>query len=162
MVHQLSGAANQRLAWEARSPAVASANESGVKAEMTKRKKFLVVDDEPMLVELVQAVLERAGYAVVTASDGREALDAIRREAPNAIILDINMPVIDGFGVLERLAADPPPSMPKTLVLTARMGIGDVEEAMALGASDYLAKPFSNEVLLRRVGRLLGEGVRLN
>jgi CheY-like chemotaxis protein len=129
---------------------------------MTMRKKFLVVDDEPMLVELIQTILERAGYAVVTAADGRQALEAIRREAPNAVILDINMPGVDGFGVLEELAADPPPSMPKTLVLSARMALGDVEEAMALGASDYLAKPFSNEVLLRRVGRLLGEGVRLN
>ena len=129
---------------------------------MTKRKKFLVVDDEPMLVELIQTILERAGYAVVTAADGRQALEAIRREAPNAVILDINMPGLDGFGVLEQLAADPPASMPKTLVLTARMAMGDVEEAMALGATDYLAKPFSNEVLLRRVGRMLGEGVLMN
>jgi two-component system OmpR family response regulator len=129
---------------------------------MTKRKKFLVVDDEPMLVELIQAILERAGYAVVTAGNGRQALETIHREALSAVILDINMPGLDGFGVLEGLAAEPPEHMPKTLVLTARMGMGDVEEAMALGATDYLAKPFSNEVLLRRVGRMLGEGVLMN
>jgi len=126
------------------------------------KKKFLVVDDDPVLVELLQSILERAGYAVCTASDGQQAIDCIRRESLSGAILDINMPRMDGFGVLQALADDPPAKMPKTLVLTARMAIGDVDRAIALGASDYLAKPFSNETLLRRIGRMLGEGVSLN
>jgi len=126
------------------------------------RKKLLVVDDEPAIAELIRTILEKAGYAVITAQDGQSALDKIRDERPTAAILDINMPEMDGFSVLERLAEGPADAKPKMLVLTARMGIGDVEKAIALGASDYLAKPFSDLALLRRVGRLLGEGVHLN
>jgi CheY-like chemotaxis protein len=126
------------------------------------RRKLLVVDDEPAIIELIRAILEKAGYAVMTAHDGRSAIDLIRRESLSAAILDINMPEMDGFSVLETLSGDPSCVMPKTLVLTARMGMGDVEKAIALGASDYLSKPFSDLALLRRVGRLLGEGVHLN
>jgi len=105
------------------------------------RKTFLVVDDEPAVLELVTTILERAGYAVVTASDGREALDRIRRDAPVAAILDISMPSFDGFDVLGALASDPPPRMPKMLMLSARVGLSDVERSIALGASDYLKSP---------------------
>ena len=133
-----------------------------MQAHAVCRRKLLVVDDEPAIIELIRAILERAGYAVMTAQDGRSALEMIRREAPSAAILDINMPEMDGFSVLETLGNDPSCEMPKTLVLTARMGIGDVEKAIALGASDYPAKPFTDLALLRRVGRLLGEGVHLN
>jgi CheY-like chemotaxis protein len=133
-----------------------------MQAQGVCRRKLLVVDDEPAIVELIRAILERAGYAVMTAQDGRSALELIRRESPSAAILDINMPEMDGFSVLESLSQDPSCEMPKTLVLTARMGIGDVEKAIALGASDYLSKPFTDLALLRRVGRLLGEGVHLN
>jgi len=130
--------------------------------QAARKKTFLVVDDEPAIAELIQSVLERAGYAVIIARDGWSALELIRREAPCATILDINMPGMDGFGVLASVAEDPSLTMPKTLVLSARMALDDVKKAIGLGASDYLAKPFTNEVLLRRVGRLLGEGVRLN
>jgi len=133
-----------------------------MQAQGVCRRKLLVVDDEPAIIELIRAILEKAGYAVMTAQDGRSALELIRREAPSAAILDINMPEMDGFSVLESLSQDPSYEMPKTLVLTARMGIGDVEKAIALGASDYLSKPFTDMALLRRVGRLLGEGVHLN
>lgn len=122
---------------------------------------LLVAEDEPAIAELIREILERAGYAVISARNGHSALELIRSERPSAAILDINMPLMDGFEVLSSLADDPAPR-PKTLMLTARMGLGDVERAIALGASDYLAKPFTDMALLRRVGRLLGEGVRLN
>jgi CheY-like chemotaxis protein len=128
----------------------------------SSQKTLLVAEDEPVIAELIQTILERAGYRVIVARNGQSALELIRRDQPAAAIVDVNMPLMDGFEVLSSLAANPPTSMPRTLVLTARMALGDVEKAIALGASDYLAKPFTDMTLLRRVGRLLGEGVRLN
>jgi CheY-like chemotaxis protein len=128
----------------------------------SSKKTLLVAEDEPAIAELIQTILERAGYAVIVARNGRSAIELIQRDRPSAAILDISMPLMDGFEVLAALADQPPAAHPRTLVLTARMALGDVEKAISLGASDYLAKPFTDMTLLRRVGRLLGEGVRLN
>ena len=119
------------------------------------RHRILIVDDEPDLVELLETLLGLADYEIVTAVNGELALSAIRTHSPEAMVLDLNMPGLDGFGVLEALAHEPPEVRPKTLVLTARYAAGDVDRALALGASDYLAKPFSNKVLLGRVLNLL-------
>ena len=122
-----------------------------------RRHRILVADDEPDIVELLETLLGLAEYEIITATDGLQALTAIRQERPDGVILDINMPRLDGFGVLEALRQDPPPNPPRILVLTARYSVDDVDRAMALGATDFLAKPFSNKTLLIRVLRLVRE-----
>jgi CheY-like chemotaxis protein len=114
----------------------------------------LVVDDDPMIRELLELLLSGAGYRVVTAQGGGEAVVAAVESNPDMMILDINMPEIDGFAVLAALTDFALPRPPLTIVLTARYAVQDVDRALALGASDYLTKPFSNKQFLDRVGRL--------
>jgi two-component system OmpR family response regulator len=96
-----------------------------------------------------------ANYDVHVASNGNEALSQILRLRPDAMILDINMPEMDGFAVLEALRARREMPRPATMVLTARHAEEDVRRALMLGAKDYLTKPFSEAQLLARVARLL-------
>lgn len=118
-------------------------------------QRVLVVDDDPMILELVTTRLELAGYVCRSARDGRAAISALREARPQAMILDINMPELDGFGVLRRMATmGLLPGVP-VMVLTARHEAYDVSAAVQLGARDYLAKPFNDQVLLQRVARLL-------
>ena len=115
-------------------------------------KKVLVVDDERVLAETIGYNLRREGYAAVAAYDGEEALQAARREKPDAIVLDVMLPKLDGFEVcrvLRRETAVP------ILMLTAREGEIDKVLGLELGADDYLTKPFSMRELLARVKALL-------
>lgn len=114
--------------------------------------KILVVEDEPSLVETLEYYLKRQGYQVRTARDGLTALDVARQEQPDAIILDIMLPGIDGFEVcriLRRETAVP------ILMLTARDEEIDKVVGLEVGADDYLTKPFSMRELLARVKALL-------
>lgn len=118
-------------------------------------QRVLVVDDDPTILELVSTRLDLAGYVCRTARDGREAMSALREARPQAMILDINMPELDGFGVLRKMGLMGfLPGVP-VMVLTARHEAYDVAAAIKLGARDYLAKPFNDQVLLQRVMRLL-------
>jgi two-component system OmpR family response regulator len=117
-------------------------------------RKILVVDDDESIVDLLSTRLAIAGYRVFTATDGFEAIRALKDQRPHAMILDINMPGLDGFGVLEHMKKQGA-HRPPTLVLTARHNAQDVEKAIRLGAKDYLAKPFDDRMLLARVARLL-------
>jgi DNA-binding response OmpR family regulator len=121
---------------------------------MPVRATILVVEDDAGVRQLIRARLGAADYSVHVARNGVEALDAITRFAPDAMILDINMPELDGFGVLEALH-ERKGGKPATMILTARHAEEDVRRAMQLGAKDYLTKPFSEAQLLRRVVRLL-------
>ena len=125
------------------------------RADTTDRPSILVVDDEPDLRELLESALADSNYDIRCASDGEQALAAIREHHPHAVVLDINMPRLDGFGVLKALAGFPLLNRPRVLVLTARYAVEDVDRSLALGASDYLAKPFTIPVLRARVERLL-------
>ena len=120
---------------------------------MPVRATILIVEDDAGVRQLIRARLGAADYSVHVARNGVEALDAITRYAPDAMILDINMPGLDGFGVLEHMRK-PGSQRAPTLVLTARHNAGDVERAIRLGAKDYLAKPFDDRLLLSRVARL--------
>lgn len=119
------------------------------------RARILVVDDEPMMIELITTRLELAGYRTFVARDGFQALSMITDVRPTAMLLDINMPRLDGFGVLRHLKQLGQLAILPTMVLTARNQADDVHAAIKLGARDYLAKPFKNELLLARVGRLI-------
>lgn len=112
-----------------------------------------MVDDEPALREALKRALRMEGYRVDLASDGREALGKLIESPPDAVVLDILMPGIDGLGVCRRLRAlgDRTP----VLMLTARDSVGDRVEGLDAGADDYLVKPFAVEELLARVRALL-------
>ena len=118
------------------------------------KRRILVVEDDRSVCDLIRAYLQMAGHEVLIARDGAEALEKARSVRPDAMVLDINLPQIDGFGVLEKLSATPA-LRPPTLVLTARHAAGDVRRAISLGARDFLAKPFTEAQLVARVTRLL-------
>jgi len=111
-------------------------------------KTILVVDDEPKIVQLVRDYLERAGYAVRTAGDGKAALALARRERPDLIVLDLGLPELDGLDVTRELrkTSDAP-----IIMLTARGEESDKLVGLELGADDYITKPFSPKELVARV-----------
>lgn len=115
----------------------------------------VIAEDDPRILELIRTRLELANYITHTAKDGLEAMELIDKVRPRAILLDINMPRLDGFGVLERLRADPQLREIPVLVLTARNSGDDVKRAIALGARDFLAKPFDHLKLMQRLQRLI-------
>jgi two-component system phosphate regulon response regulator PhoB len=117
--------------------------------------RILVVDDEPDIIALVAYHLARAGYRVSTASTGTEALSAAREEHPALVVLDLMLPELSGFQVLERLRADRALSEIPVLMLTARRDEPDRVQGLSLGADDYLVKPFSPQELVLRVRNIL-------
>lgn len=121
----------------------------------TDRLKILVADDDAGVRDLVRIRLRLAGFDPHVAKNGREAVDRALSLRPAAMILDINMPELDGFGVLSEIQDRAPDMTMPTLVLTARHSSDDVQMAVALGARDYLTKPFTEAQLLSRLARLL-------
>ena len=118
-----------------------------------RRTRILVVEDDPIVLDLITTRLDLAGYDTYFARDGAEGLARLRELRPRAMVLDLNMPRLDGFGLLRKMEMEGL-SVP-TMVLTARNQPDDVKQAIALGARDFLSKPFKDEQLLHRVGRLL-------
>jgi DNA-binding response OmpR family regulator len=115
-------------------------------------KSILVVDDEPKIVQLARDYLEHAGFAVVTARDGREALQAVRQSRPDLVVLDLGLPELDGLDVTRTLRRD---SNLPIVMLTARDDEVDKLLGLELGADDYLTKPFSPRELVARVKAVL-------
>ncbi|RPH40131.1 MAG: DNA-binding response regulator [Planctomycetota bacterium] len=118
-------------------------------------RTILVIDDEPELVKLLDYNLSKAGYLVLSARDGESGLAAARKHAPDAIILDVMMPGLDGWEVCKRLRQDPSTSALPVLMLTAKADEGDRVLGLELGADDYVGKPFGVRELLARVKALL-------
>lgn len=119
--------------------------------------KILIADDEPNIVISLEYLLQREGYAVVVAHDGQEALDAIARERPALVLLDVMMPHKTGFEVCQAVRADETLQATKILMLTAKGRETDVAKGLALGADAYMTKPFSTRELVQKVAELLGE-----
>jgi two-component system, OmpR family, phosphate regulon response regulator PhoB len=117
--------------------------------------RILVVDDEPDIIALVAYHLARSGYRVSTASTGAEALQAARDEQPALVVLDLMLPELSGFQVLERIRADKTLADTPVLMLTARREEPDRVQGLSLGADDYLVKPFSPQELVLRVRNIL-------
>src|SRR5690606_14682518 len=117
--------------------------------------RILVVDDEPEIVALVVYHLARAGYRVSSASSGTDALELARRERPALIVLDLMLPGLSGYEVLEALHNDPATADIAVLMLTARREEGDRVRGLTLGADDYLTKPFSPQELVLRVRAII-------
>jgi two-component system alkaline phosphatase synthesis response regulator PhoP len=115
-------------------------------------KKILVVDDEPQISSVLKAYLEKAGFKVLTAADGSTAVQVCRREKPDFMILDLNLPGMDGLDVCREVRKD---SEIPILMLTARVEETDKLVGLELGADDYVVKPFSPREVVARVRTIL-------
>ena len=118
-------------------------------------KKVLIVDDEPNILLSLGFLVQKAGYNTRTAEDGQSALDEVEAWQPDLILLDVNMPVMDGFEVCQRLRADQSLQSLKIIILTAKGRNIEKEKGLALGADDYITKPFSNASVVERINQLL-------
>ncbi len=124
---------------------------------MTDSKMILVVDDEPRYVSLVEINLTTDGYQVRTASDGQQAVDSVAEDQPDLVLLDIMMPVMDGFTACERIREF---SSVPIIILTAKGEERDRVRGLDAGADDYIVKPFSAQELLARVRAVLRRAER--
>lgn len=115
----------------------------------------LVVDDEPNIVLSLEFLMEQAGFQVTTAEDGEQALESVKNAQPDLILLDISLPGISGFDVLEQLRGQPDTASLPIIMLTAHGREVEREKGMALGADDYITKPFSTQTLVEKVKALL-------
>ena len=121
--------------------------------DMSQQPKVLVIDDEPGVRELISEALSISEITAVQAADGLEALSFLRRERFDLLILDINMPKLDGLALLEKLRTEGM-SVP-VLMLSARADKADINQGLRIGADDYLTKPFSIEELVLRVKAIM-------
>ena len=113
--------------------------------------KILIADDEPNILISLEYLMKREGHEVLLAHDGREALEAIRQHRPDVVLLDVMMPVKSGFDVCQRIRANPDWSKVRVVMLTAKGREVEVSKGLALGADDYITKPFATKELLARV-----------
>lgn len=120
-------------------------------------RKILVADDEPNIVISLEYLLRREGYTVIVAKDGQEALDAIARELPDLVLLDVMMPKKTGFEVCQEVRANEALQATRILMLTAKGRDTDVAKGLALGADAYMTKPFSTRELVEKVAQMVGK-----
>jgi DNA-binding response OmpR family regulator len=123
---------------------------------MSKPPSVLIVDDEPNIVLSLQFLMKKNGFEVRTAKDGEEAMAEISRAAPDLVLLDVMMPKIDGFSICKQIRANPEWKDMRIIMLTARGRDVEREKGLALGADDYITKPFSTKDAIARVEAVLG------
>jgi len=116
---------------------------------------ILLIEDEPVLAEVTGFRLELLGFEVETVASSEETFRATQRRMPEAIILNLGSPDMDGLALTERLSNDPRTSQIPILAISDRAGLDEVERAYAAGAKDYLVIPFNPIVLERKLGRLV-------
>jgi len=119
-------------------------------------KKIVVVDDEVEIVQLLKFKLEKEGYDVSMAHDGDEGLKLIIDVLPHLVLLDVVMPVKDGYEVLREMKADSRTKDIPVIMLTGKVYSGDIEKGLDLKADDYITKPFHSELILKRIKNVLG------
>jgi CheY-like chemotaxis protein len=121
------------------------------------QRTLLVVDDQPDIVKLITKIFEARGMRVIAGRDGREALDMVAKDRPDVILLDLDLPAIDGWEVCRRLKSDPATqAIPIVMMTAAHVSPKAAERGIGGGADEYIAKPFLREVLVHNVERLLG------
>lgn len=125
--------------------------------EWNMASKILVVDDEPNIVLSLEFLMKQAGFQVRTASDGEAALAAIAAEPPDLVLLDVMMPRKNGYEVCQAIRANPIWKGMRIIMLTAKGREVEREKGLALGADDYITKPFSTQEVVARVRELLAE-----
>ena len=118
-------------------------------------RKILVVDDNADSRELVNKVLRQHGFVLIEAADGEEALNKAFSERPDLILMDMSLPVMDGWAATQAIKADPELSKIPVIALTAHAMAGDREKAMAAGCDDYDTKPIELPRLLEKIGKFL-------
>ncbi len=118
-------------------------------------KKVLIVDDEPGIIVALQFLMEQSGYATTVAFSGEEAMEAVARHHPDLILLDIMLPVVDGFEVCQRVRENPDWNDIRIVLVTALGSEANVTKGLDLGADAYVTKPFSNADLVAKVKELL-------
>jgi DNA-binding response OmpR family regulator len=121
-------------------------------------KRVLVVDDEPNIVMSLRFLMEREGLEVEVAPTGEAALQALERAPADLVLLDVMMPEIDGFEVCQRIRANPAWAGTPIIMLTAKGRDVERDKGRALGADDYITKPFSTRELVARIKQMLGSG----
>jgi len=117
--------------------------------------RVLLVEDEPDVRSVAEAILHTFGYTVTAVANGAEALDAMDEAQPDLILSDIRMPVFDGFQLLQRIRADPVWNQTPFIILSAKAESADLRMGMSLGADDYVTKPYSSRELLARIRAIL-------
>ncbi len=123
---------------------------------MNEAIKILVADDDPIIVAATRRTLEAAGYTVLSARDGEEALEVTRAQRPNLLLLDVNMPKMDGFETCRQIKADPDLAETFIIIVSGALTDGDSQvRGLNIGADGYLARPISNRELLARVEAML-------
>lgn len=115
------------------------------------KKRILMAEDEPHIARLIQFKLEREGFDVTWAKDGGEALSAVMEVIPDLVLLDVMMPVMDGFDVLKKIRENSSTAGIPVIMLTAKGQTEDVEKGFDLGTDDYIIKPFRPAELVARV-----------
>jgi CheY-like chemotaxis protein len=120
-------------------------------------KKVLIAEDNPVNRELLRELLEIRGYAVTESSNGEEALDQIAKTQPDILLLDLGMPVLDGFGTIKRIRTNPDFKSLPVLAVTAYAMQGDQEKILTSGFDGYLSKPINPLLLDQELERLLGQ-----
>lgn len=120
--------------------------------------KILIADDEQNIVISLEFLMKREGFEVSIAQDGEEAVEKIRAELPDLVLLDVMMPKKSGFEVCQEVKADPALQSVRILMLTAKGRDTEVAKGLALGADAYMTKPFSTRELVERVRNLLAQG----
>ncbi len=118
-------------------------------------RKILIVDDEPNIVMTLEYTFKKNNFEVFIARDGQEALDILQTQIPDMVILDIMMPLVDGFETLEQIKKNDSLQNCKVMFLTAKNKESDIEKGLALGADAYLTKPFSIKKVVDKVMELL-------
>jgi two-component system chemotaxis response regulator CheY len=114
----------------------------------------LVVDDSRVVRKVARRILEAHGYAVAEAGDGQQALDSCRQKLPDCVLLDWNMPVMDGITFLQNLRREFGPDHPPVVFCTTENDLGHIEMAITSGAQEYIMKPFDEEILIGKFGQV--------
>ncbi|MBP9793170.1 MAG: response regulator [Flavobacterium sp.] len=120
-------------------------------------KKILIVDDEPNIVMSLEYTFKKNNYQVFIARDGQEALDIVKTNFPDVIILDVMMPMVDGYATLEQIKKEDNLKHTKVIFLSAKNKESDIEKGLSLGADAYMTKPFSIKKIVDQVSELLTE-----
>jgi two-component system cell cycle response regulator DivK len=121
------------------------------------RPKILIVEDDPHNRELLVTLLERHGYSVITAADGQEGVNRARLESPDLIIMDMQLPVVDGYEAVRRIRSDPATSKTPILAVTAYARPQDAAKTLAAGCNGYISKPIKTRELPAKVNALLSK-----
>jgi len=121
---------------------------------MAEMRTCLVVDDSSVIRKIARRILEEMNFQIVEAEDGEKALEICRRELPDAILLDWNMPVMDGLTFLRTLRNEFGPDNPPVVFCTTENDMTHIEQAISNGAQEYIMKPFDEDILMGKIGQV--------